>query len=273
MPEPRTAEERLQQFVEDHERRLRALEAQEKTTYTAPYVDDDDGYITWGGVQCQDLIPPLGDFGVCNGQFECGPTTAYPIDMQWVDESAGGTVTRIFGGVTGSRCFSLAGGTGVATARHDWYMPAYETRNYYIACHVKCKGGTDVFRLGVHCYDWDKTFIATVWAYNAAPGGAWIAINRRVGPGGDVALSAGTRYIRVVIQEPNVGETAYVDDVQFQQMKAAQSSTIKFASSRATGRSRRTPTPTTPCAGSTIATRSTCGTSTRTAASARPRRT
>ena len=265
MPEPRTAEEQLQQFIEDHERRLRALEAQETYhkalvglrdnagavidplpgDYRIQVTDDDiinadrdatghilelsfdadeSGLIPLNGARCQDLIPPLGDFGVCNGQFECGPTDEYPIAMQWVDESVGGTVTRIpSGAAAGYYYLALAGGTGVATIRHDWYIPVHEDRDYYLACHAKGKSPTDTFKFGVHCYDEDKAFIATVWAYNAAPGAAWVPIQRRVGPLGDIALSANTRYIRVVAQAPNVGESLYFDDAQFQQMKAAYS--------------------------------------------------
>jgi len=229
MPEPKTAQEQMNKFVEDHERRLRALEAQEKTIYTPPYVDDDSGLIPWGGVRCQDLIPPLGDFGVCNGQFECGPTAEYPIAMQWVDESVGGTVTRIDGGAAaGNYYLSLAGGTGIATMRHDWYIPVHRERDYYIACHAKGKAGTDVLKFGVHCYNEDKTYLGTAWAYNAAPGAAWVAIERRVGPHGDLPLIVTTRYVRVVAQAPNTGESLYFDDAQFQQMKAAQSSTINL---------------------------------------------
>jgi len=270
MPDPRTAEERVQQYIEDHERRLRALEAQE--TYHKSFiglrdnaataidpapgdyriqVTDDDiinadanghilelsfdasesGLIPWGGARCQDLIPPLGDFGICNGQFECGPTTEYPIAMQWLDNSVGGTVTRIgSGAAAGYYYLALAGGTGTAVIYHDWYIPVHEDRDYYIACHAKGKAPTDTFRFGVYCYDEDKAYLSTVWAYNAAPGAAWVAIQRRVGPLGDIALTATTRYIRVVAQAPNAGESLYFDDAQIQQMKAAYSPGIRLIS-------------------------------------------
>ena len=271
MPEPRTAEERLQQYIEDHERRLRALEAQETYhkaliglrdnagavidplpgDYRIQVTDDDiinadrdatghilelsfdaseSGLIPLNGARCQDLIPPLGDFGICNGQFECGPTDEYPIAMQWVDESVGGTVTRTAGGAAGNYCLTFAGGTGTAAMRHDWYIPVYEDRDYYLACHAKGKSGTDTLKFGVHCYDEDKVYIATVWAYNADPGAAWVAIQRRVGPLGDVALSANTRYVRVVAEVPSAGETVYFDDAQIQQMKAAYSPGIRLIS-------------------------------------------
>ncbi len=225
--EPRTAEQRLQQMAEDHERRLRALEAQDRRADT-----DVGGYVPLGGARCIDLLPALGDIGLCNGQFECGPTTGYPIAECWTHTiTAGANCTREAGGVAGNWCLHLSDTTGVGClVSHCRMFPVYENRTYYEACHVKGDPAGTVFQMGMAAYNAAGAALGTVWAYNAAPGAAWVAVQRRVGPGGDVAWPAGTRYAQVVLYIKGAGIAAYVDDVQFQQTKSAYSPGIHLVS-------------------------------------------
>ena len=219
MPEPRTLEEQQVATVEDHERRLRKLESLE-----CPI----SGLIPWGQVGCTDLTPLLGDFGICNGQFELGPTATHPVACNWIEESLGGTGTRVTGGVAGDWCIKLESGTGTAVLRYDRYLCVWESRDYYIACHANGPNGTETFQLGAHCYDANKVFLATVWAHNGVVPAGWDPIQRRIGPNGDVAWPQGTRYCRPLISAGTKDETIYVDDVQFQQMKMAYSPGIRF---------------------------------------------
>jgi len=112
--------------------------------------------------------------------------------------------------------------------RYDRYLCVWESRDYYIACHANGPNGTETFQLGAHCYDANKVFLATVWAHNGVVPAGWDPIQRRIGPNGDVAWPQGTRYCRPLISAGTKDETIYVDDVQFQQMKAAYSPGIRL---------------------------------------------
>lgn len=220
--------DQVRAMVEQHERRIAILETQEKTTYTPPY--NDSGVIKVGQVRCQDIIPPLGDFGVCNGQFECGATSDYPVAQEWNDiGGAGTTFERVAGGVAGNWCAKITDVAGTtAIILSEKLIPVYESMEYYLACYAKDGGDGAWLNFGVACYDAAGTYLGISLVYNAAPGAAWVRIQKRIGPLGDGVFQANTRYIQVIAYVAGAPRTIYLDDVQFQQMKAAYSPGISL---------------------------------------------
>ncbi len=184
---------------------------------------------------------PLGDFGVYNGQFEQGLAGRYANDLTqgvegWtLDPAAGGTVDRVTGGLAGN--WRLRGGqvgTGGGGSAIGWkYIPVDEDRDYYIsAAFIASHVAATVF-LQLRCYTAAKAFIADANAVNnVAPGTSWVRYQRNVGPNGDAAFPANTRYVRVrVFLQFNgalTGAFAYVDDVQFGQLKKTYSPLIRL---------------------------------------------
>ncbi len=184
---------------------------------------------------------PLGDFGVYNGQFEQGLAGRYANDLTqgvegWtLDPAAGGTVDRVTGGLAGNwRIRGGRVGMGRGGPLVSWkYFPVDEERDYYIsAAFIATDVAATVF-LQMDCFTAAKALIGTVSAVNnAAPGTSWIRYQRNIGPNGDVAWLANTRYARVrIFLQFNAALTnvfAYVDDVQFGQLKKTYSPLIRL---------------------------------------------
>jgi len=181
----------------------------------------------------------LGDLGVYNGQFELGdpydadnPDPYFPDGWESIVYS-GGSLTRVTGGLAGNYCMK---GGQAGTGRGGYlitqrYFPVDADRDYYISAAFKGASANSRVYLGAVCYDANKVQLGSVYAVSAAtPGISWVRYQRRIGPNGDVAWLANTRYARVrVILQHDVTLTndwAYVDDVQLQQVKPATSSTL-----------------------------------------------
>ena len=184
---------------------------------------------------------PLGDFGVFNGQFEQGLAGRYANDLAqgvegWeLTPSAGGTVDRVTGGLAGNwRIRGGQAGTGQGGSAITWkYIPVDEDRDYYISAAFIANDAAATVFLQVFCYTAAKAFIGAANAVNGAtPGTSWVRYQRNIGPNGDVAWPANTRYARVrVFLQFNgslTGAFAYVDDVQFQQLKKTYSPLIRL---------------------------------------------
>ncbi len=195
---------------------------------------------------------PLGDFGVYNGQFEQGLAGRYANDLTMGVEgwelipAAGGTVDRVNGGLAGNwRMRGGQVGTGQGGDIIGWkYIPVDEDRDYYISAAFIASVGTALVRLGAICYNAAKASLGFVSAVpGVAPGTSWVRYQRNIGPNGDAAWPAGTRYcrIRIFLQELGslTNEWAYVDDVQFGQLKKTYSPLIRFVQGIATDTTTR----------------------------------
>jgi len=188
-----------------------------------------DSY-TVSGINCQAMGIPLEGFGLCNGQFECGPTTAFPLCQDWTAENT--NVTRVAGGIAGNWCIrggqaGLGDGGYILSNEHQ---PVYENLDYQVDATFWGSDAKSEVALGAYCYDQDKTYIGTVWSITGwLPG---IPRMTRIGPNGDVAWIQGTRYARIVVDLQTdaslTGNYAYVDDVQFGQMKTTYSPQIRL---------------------------------------------
>jgi hypothetical protein len=203
-----------------------------------PYQIRNDEHV---GLQLPDMAgneyrfwhEPFGDIGVWNGQFEQG-SDAIPEGWE-VYTYAGGSVTRVSGGLAGNYCFrggqAGAGAGGYIISLR--YIPVDMTQNYYLSAAFTGASANSRVSLGVECYTAAKVYISRALVVtNATPGGGWVRYQRRVGPAGDVVFPALTRYVRIVADLQNNAalnnDWAYVDDIQFQQEKAAQSSTLSL---------------------------------------------
>lgn len=191
-----------------------------------------------------DLLPndyadwhePIGGFGAWNGQFECGPDDA---PEGWELYSyAGGTIGRINGGVCGNYriCAGHVGaGTGGYLLSNRYFMVS-ENREYFIGGVLWANDVAATAHLGLVCYDVTKTFLAYAWAVSVNPGLTPVRYQKRIGPLGDVAWPANTRYARIVVilqlNAALIGAYSYCDDIQFAPIQAATSSTLTLISSR-----------------------------------------
>ena len=188
---------------------------------------------------------PIEGFGIWNGDFELGdPHDAdspnpYQPDGWAVTLLAGGSIERVAGGVSGNYCMrgGQAGvGAGGQLVTND-YFPVDETREYYISCAVWSSNVAATFSLGVRCYDAAKAYLGSVWPLNTvATPLAPVRRQMRIGPLGDVAWPATTRYCKVtVILQQNAALAAwvYVDDIQFRQLTATYSPQITYTSDTA----------------------------------------
>jgi len=208
--------------LEDLDRRLEHLEVMEPL----------DSY-TVSGVNCQAMGIPLEGFGLCNGQFECGPTTAFPLCQDWTAENT--NVTRVAGGIAGNWCIR-GGQAGLGDGGYilsNEYQPVYENLDYQVDATFWGSDAKSEVALGAYCYDQDKTYIGTVWSITGwLPGITPVPRMTRIGPNGDVAWIQGTRYARIVVDLQTdaslTGNYAYVDDVQFGQMKTTYSPQIRL---------------------------------------------
>ncbi len=184
---------------------------------------------------------PLGDFGVYNGQFEQGLAGRYANDLTQGVEGwsltlfTGGTIDRVAGGLAGNwRLRGGQAGTGRGGGATSWkYIPVDEDRDYYASAAFIANDAAATVFLQAFCYTAAKVFIAAAnIVNNATPGTSWVRYQRNIGPNGDVAFPANTRYVRIgVALQYNVGLTgafAYADDVQFQQLKKTYSPLIRL---------------------------------------------
>lgn len=184
---------------------------------------------------------PLGDFGVYNGQFEQGLAGRYANDLAQGVEGwtllpfAGGTIDRVNGGLAGNwRLRGGQAGTGQGGTAISWkYIPVDEDRDYYASAAFIANDAAATVFLQAFCYTAAKVFIAAANIVNSvAPGTSWVRYQRNIGPNGDVAWPANTRYVRIrVVLQFNgalTGAFAYVDDVQFQQLKKTYSPLIRL---------------------------------------------
>ena len=188
---------------------------------------------------------PLGDFGIYNGQFEQGLAGRYVNDANMGVEGwtlatfTDGTMVRVNGGLAGNwRLRGGQAGTGRGGNAIVWkYIPVDEDRDYYASAAFIANDPAATVFLQAFCYTAAKAFIAAVPIVDGAtPGVSWVRYQRDIGPNGDVAWPANTRYarIRISLQDNRnlTGAFAYVDDVQFQQLKKTYSPLIRLVSGR-----------------------------------------
>ncbi len=184
---------------------------------------------------------PLGDFGVYNGQFEQGLAGRYANDSKQGVEgwellpNPDATIDRVAGGLAGNwRLRGGKAGTGQGGSALGWkYIPVDEDRDYYISAAFITTDVAAAVYLQLNCYTAAKVFIGRASPVNnVAPGTSWVRYQRNVGPHGDDAFPANTRYVRVrVLLQANAaltGQYAYVDDVQFGQLKKTYSPLIRL---------------------------------------------
>lgn len=184
---------------------------------------------------------PLGDFGVFNGQFEQGLAGRYANDeTQGVEGwflqpvGAGAVVDRVNGGLAGNwRIRGGNAGTALGGAIESWkYFPVDEDRDYYISAAFITDNAAATVYLGCDCFNAAKGNLGQAYVVNNfASGTSWRRFQRNIGPNGDVAWPAGTRYarIRVFLQgNAAIAAFAYVDDVQFGQLKKTYSPLIRL---------------------------------------------
>ncbi|KKN61566.1 hypothetical protein LCGC14_0520190 [marine sediment metagenome] len=196
---------------------------------------------------------PLGDFGIFNGQLEQGLAGRYANDLAqgiegWTLEPfAGGTIDRVTGGLAGNwRLRGGQAGMGQGGLAISWkYIPVDEDRDYYASAAFIANDAAATVFLQAFCYTAAKVFIAAAnIVNNATPGTSWVRYQRNIGPNGDVAWPANTRYVRIrVVLQFNgalTGAFAYVDDVQFQQLKKTYSPLIRLVSDRISSDATRT---------------------------------
>jgi len=168
------------------------------------------------------MLEPLGDFGIFNGQFQLG-SDPYPAEG-WQTYSSVGTAywTRESNGIAGLYCarggaVAMAIGPTICTLR---YMPVDEDEDYDIECVAQGKTANSRYSMGALCYSGAKAYLGTVWALaNDTPGVAWVRESKTIGPTGDVAWIANTKYARPcwALQDDATltNEWIEIDDCQF----------------------------------------------------------
>jgi len=177
---------------------------------------------------------PIGDFGIWNGQFQLGGD---PFPEGW-ELWPTGTIVRDTGGWAGNYCLKGGNaGTGIGgyvnTLR---YFPVNDTdRDYYISCVARGSTANTPYNMGAYCYDANKNLLGVVWTLAApetTPGVAWVRRQRKIGPNGDIAWPANTRYCRpcwgLQTNQGLTGEYIWIDDCQFHQLEMTYSPQIRL---------------------------------------------
>jgi len=219
---------------------------------------------------------PFGDFGLWNGQFEQYAPIGDPIPVSalalagpyqgpegWeIYTYANGIVERTsVQALAGA--YSLRGGQAGAGAGgyavSKKFFPVDEDRDYMLTASFYGTNVACTKLLAIACYDSAMAALAPVVVVNWAatnPAATWTRNFKKVGPNGDAAWPAGTAYARPIVGVQNnaalTGHYTYVDDVQFQQLKFADSTGIRLLADSATDAVLRTYTG----AGVTVATNS-----------------
>lgn len=183
------------------------------------------------------LREPIGDFGLWNGQFEQGHAggmpEGWPEGWQIVEPANSiyeHTDADQFAGGYSMRSRNTGAGEGV-TLRSLRYFPVSEDVDYQVSAAFKAANANCQCGLGALHYDASKAYLGTT-IVTYTPGLTWVKRQARIGPNGDIAWTAGTRYarIRVSLNTNTTYSTnwLYADDVQFQQLKQAYSPTIRL---------------------------------------------
>lgn len=181
------------------------------------------------------LREPVGDFGLWNGQFEQGHAggmpEGWPEGWQIVEPANSiyeHTDADQFAGGYSMRSRNTGAGEGV-TLRSLRYFPVSEDVDYQVSAAFKAANANCQCGLGALHYDASKAYLGTT-IVTYTPGLTWVKRQARIGPNGDIAWTAGTRYarIRLALNTNTTYSTnwLYADDVQFQQLKQAYSPTI-----------------------------------------------
>jgi len=182
----------------------------------------------------QFMHEPIGDYGIWNGQFQL---SGDPFPEGW-ELLTTGTVARDTGGWAGNYCLK-GGNAGMGTGGYAHtlrYFPVNDTeRDYYISCVAKGSTANTLYNMGAICYDAAKAVTAIIWTLAApetAPGVAWVRRQRKIGPNGDVAWPANTRYCRPIwglqTDQALTGEYIWIDDCQFHQLEMTYSPQIRL---------------------------------------------
>jgi len=186
--------------------------------------------------QFEMMHEPIGDFGIWNGQFEIAQALSHPDGVPegwykiytWNDAYA--TVqTGGWAGANCMRCGSTVAGHSGGVLTSLRYIPVSEDRDYYVGAAMRGSNATVQGGLAVRCYSAAKALTGTVGIGAWAPGVNWVQRQYRIGPAGDAAFPANTRYCQVELRGNTNSETnQYVefDDVQFQQSKVSYSPQI-----------------------------------------------
>jgi hypothetical protein len=111
------------------------------------------------------------------------------------------------------------------------YIPVDETRPYQLSLALRGATAASTVTVAFYAYNASKTLIgAPMLLSSVIPGVTWTRYELRGGAGTLVPFTAGTRYVRIIIalqyNAALTGDSAFVDDVQFGQMKASTSSLL-----------------------------------------------
>lgn len=195
---------------------------------------------------------PFGDFGLWNGQFEQYAPIGDPIPVSVAALSGpyqgpeGWEIFTYSNGVVErtsvqalAGTYSLRGGQagagagGYATSKK--FFPIDEDRDYMLTASFYGTNVACTKYLGIQCYDSAMAALANVTLLNwtaTNPATTWTRSFKKIGPNGDQPWPAGTAYARPVVGLQNnaalTGHYTYVDDVQFQQLKFADSTGIRL---------------------------------------------
>ena len=193
-------------------------------------------------ISCEEIVPPIDTFGICNGQFELDdpnilehPQLEFPdgwVTYQHPSGDENSYARRVTGGMAGNYAFR-GGNTGTAAGVYLLslkYIPVDEDRDYYISWVHRGSVAAATLFVGVACYDAAKNYIGVAWGFGGNAGVAWIRKQKRIGPNGNNPFTANTRYVKIFVYLQHNAALAdawvEIDDIQFQQMKAAYSSGI-----------------------------------------------
>ncbi|HUV67136.1 MAG TPA: hypothetical protein VMW24_24825 [Sedimentisphaerales bacterium] len=193
-----------------------------------------ESYMLWArGIGCQHIAPPVEGKGICNGDFECGPTREYPLCQDWIPEND--YVTRVTGGLSGNwRIMGGQVGTGAGGyVLSDKFQPVDENREYYLTAAFIATDAAATVDFGVYCYDAAKVFIGSIWPLDGwAPGQDWDRRQLDIGPVGDTKWLGGTRYAKVISNlQTNAALTdawCYIDHVRFHELDKTYSPLIRL---------------------------------------------
>jgi len=181
-------------------------------------------------VGCEELEFPAEPHGVCNGSFELGPTPNFSTAEGWSIGlfEAVSIAERSLDAYDGK--YAARGGQPGTGGGSNWttshYYPVHEDIDYEVSAMVKSVNNGWV-TVHVVNYDADKVLIGSRSAYSGNPGAAWTRITHRVGPNGDAAWTAGTKFTRIGLGlQTNPALTnawGYADMVRFRPMAMADS--------------------------------------------------
>jgi len=186
-------------------------------------------------IGCEELEFPAEPFGICNGSFEMGPTPNYSIAEGWIHSSFDASsiselTTDAYDGKYAAKSGQVGTGGGANWNTANYY-PVHEDIDYELSAMVKSDNNGWV-TVHVLNYDADKALIGSTSVYSAVPGVNWMRVTHRVGPNGDIAWTAGTKFARIGLGlQTNAALTnawGYADMVRFRPLAMADNRFIRL---------------------------------------------